>query len=72
MSATEIPVMVTGHAHNSLAQPLVQDGRILAPDTIKFQIDRVATEGSRIDPSADPAKLTCASHLLGVELHRLE
>jgi 2',3'-cyclic-nucleotide 2'-phosphodiesterase (5'-nucleotidase family) len=27
--ATEIPVLVTGHLHNGLLQPLLQDGRIL-------------------------------------------
>jgi 2',3'-cyclic-nucleotide 2'-phosphodiesterase (5'-nucleotidase family) len=27
--ATEIPVLVTGHAHNGLVQPLLQNGRIL-------------------------------------------
>jgi 2',3'-cyclic-nucleotide 2'-phosphodiesterase (5'-nucleotidase family) len=27
--ATEIPVLVTGHAHNGILQPLMQDGRML-------------------------------------------
>ena len=27
--APEIPVLVTGHAHNGLPQPLTQDGRVL-------------------------------------------
>ena len=48
--APEIPVLVTGHAHNGLPQPLVQDGRILV------RVKGYAEELGRLELKVDTAK----------------
>ena len=49
-TATEIPVMVTGHAHNGLPQPLMQDGRILV------RVKGYAEELGRLELKVDTVK----------------
>jgi 5'-nucleotidase/UDP-sugar diphosphatase len=48
--ATEIPVLVTGHAHNGIPQPLTQDGRILV------RVRGYAEELGRLELKVDTAK----------------
>src|SRR5260370_30523017 len=48
--ATEIPVMVTGHAHNGLPQPLMEDGRILV------RVKGYAEELGRLELKVDTVK----------------
>jgi 5'-nucleotidase/UDP-sugar diphosphatase len=47
--APEIPVLVTGHAHNGLPQPLVRDGRILV------RVKGYAEELGRLELKVDTA-----------------
>jgi 2',3'-cyclic-nucleotide 2'-phosphodiesterase (5'-nucleotidase family) len=47
--APEIPVLVTGHAHNGILQPLVQDGRILV------RVKGYAEELGRLELKVDTA-----------------
>jgi 5'-nucleotidase / UDP-sugar diphosphatase len=49
-TATEIPVMVTGHAHNGLPQPLMEDGRILV------RVKGYAEELGRLELKVDTQK----------------
>ncbi len=49
-TATEIPVMVTGHAHNGLPQPLMQDGRMLV------RVKGYAEELGRLELKVDTQK----------------
>jgi 2',3'-cyclic-nucleotide 2'-phosphodiesterase (5'-nucleotidase family) len=49
-SAIEVPVMVTGHMHNGLAQPLIDDGRILV------RVRGYAEELGRLELSIDTKK----------------
>jgi 2',3'-cyclic-nucleotide 2'-phosphodiesterase (5'-nucleotidase family) len=49
-SAPEIPVLVTGHLHGGLPQPLVQDGRILV------RVKGYAEELGRLELKVDTAK----------------
>ena len=49
-SATEIPVMITGHLHNGLPQPLIQDGRILV------RVRGYAEELGRLELKVDTRK----------------
>jgi len=48
--ATEIPVLVTGHAHNGILQPLMQDGRILV------RVKGYAEELGRLELKVDTEK----------------
>jgi len=48
--ATEIPVLVTGHLHNGLPQPLMQDGRILV------RVKGYAEELGRLELKVDTVK----------------
>jgi 2',3'-cyclic-nucleotide 2'-phosphodiesterase (5'-nucleotidase family) len=48
--APEIPVLVTGHAHNGLPQPLMQDGRILV------RVKGYAEELGRLELKVDTKK----------------
>jgi 2',3'-cyclic-nucleotide 2'-phosphodiesterase (5'-nucleotidase family) len=48
--APEIPVLVTGHAHNGLLQPLVKDGRILV------RVKAYAEELGRLELKVDTAR----------------
>ena len=48
--ATEIPVMVTGHAHNGIPQPLMQDGRMLV------RVKGYAEELGRLELKVDTEK----------------
>jgi 2',3'-cyclic-nucleotide 2'-phosphodiesterase (5'-nucleotidase family) len=55
-TATEIPVMVTGHAHNGLPQPLIQDGRILV------RVRGYAEELGRLELKVDTVKKAPAGY----------
>ena len=48
--APEIPVLVTGHAHNGLIQPLIKDGRIVV------RVKAYAEELGRLELKVDTAK----------------
>ena len=48
--ATEIPVLVTGHAHNGILQPLMQDGRMLV------RVKGYAEELGRLELKVDTEK----------------
>ena len=48
--APEIPVLVTGHAHNGLLQPLIKDGRIVV------RVKAYAEELGRLELKVDTAK----------------
>ena len=48
--ATEIPVLVTGHAHNGIPQPLMQDGRMLV------RVKGYAEELGRLELKVDTLK----------------
>jgi len=48
--APEIPVLVTGHAHNGMPQPLMQDGRILV------RVKGYAEELGRLELKVDTGK----------------
>jgi len=54
--APEIPVMVTGHAHNGLPQPLTQDGRVLV------RVRGYAEELGRLELKVDTDKKAVASY----------
>ncbi len=54
--ATEIPVMVTGHAHNGLPQALTQDGRVLV------RVRGYAEELGRLELKVDTEKKSVASY----------
>jgi 2',3'-cyclic-nucleotide 2'-phosphodiesterase (5'-nucleotidase family) len=49
-TATEVPVMITGHMHNGLAQPLIEDGRLLV------RVKGYAEELGRLELSVDTKK----------------
>lgn len=48
--ATEVPVLVTGHLHNGLTQPMTQDGRILV------RVKSYAEELGRLELQVDTEK----------------
>jgi 2',3'-cyclic-nucleotide 2'-phosphodiesterase (5'-nucleotidase family) len=52
----EIPVLVTGHAHNGIPQPLMQDGRILV------RVKGYAEELGRLDLKVDTDKKAPVSY----------
>ena len=54
-TAPEIPVLVTGHAHNGIPQPLLKDGRILV------RVKGYAEELGRLDLKVDTAKKSVVS-----------
>ncbi|MCX6627474.1 MAG: 5'-nucleotidase C-terminal domain-containing protein, partial [Candidatus Solibacter sp.] len=54
--APEIPVLVTGHAHNGIPQPLMQDGRILV------RVKGYAEELGRLELKVDTEKKAPVSH----------
>jgi 5'-nucleotidase / UDP-sugar diphosphatase len=54
--ATEIPVLVTGHAHNGIPQPLMQDGRMLV------RVKGYAQELGRLELKVDTAKKAPVSY----------
>jgi 2',3'-cyclic-nucleotide 2'-phosphodiesterase (5'-nucleotidase family) len=54
--ATEIPILVTGHAHNGLPQPLMQDGRILV------RVKGYAEELGRLELKVDTKKKAPVSY----------
>ena len=55
-SATEIPIMVTGHMHNGLSEPKLQDGRILV------RVKGYGEELGRLELKVDTAKKAPVSH----------
>ena len=54
--ATEIPVLVTGHAHNGIPQPLIQDGRMLV------RVKGYAEELGRLELKVDTLKKAPVSY----------
>jgi 2',3'-cyclic-nucleotide 2'-phosphodiesterase (5'-nucleotidase family) len=54
--APEIPVLVTGHAHNGIPRPLMQDGRILV------RVKGYAEELGRLDLKVDTEKKAPVSY----------
>ena len=54
--ATEIPVLVTGHAHNGIPQPLMQDGRMLV------RVKGYAEELGRLELKVDTEKKAPVSY----------
>ena len=54
--ATEIPVLVTGHAHNGLPQPLMQDGRMIV------RVKGYAEELGRLELKVDTMKKAPVSY----------
>jgi 2',3'-cyclic-nucleotide 2'-phosphodiesterase (5'-nucleotidase family) len=54
--ATEIPVLVTGHAHNGIPQPLMQDGRMLV------RVKGYAEELGRLELKVDTLKKAPVSY----------
>jgi 5'-nucleotidase/UDP-sugar diphosphatase len=54
--ATEIPVLVTGHAHNGIPQPLMQDGRMLV------RVKGYAEELGRLELKIDTLKKAPVSY----------
>lgn len=54
--ATEIPVLVTGHAHNGLPQPLTQDSRVLV------RVKGYAEELGRLELKVDTEKKAPVSY----------
>lgn len=54
--APEIPVLVTGHAHNGMPQPLMQDGRILV------RVKGYAEELGRLELKVDTEKKAPVEH----------
>ena len=54
-TATDLPVLVTGHAHNGIPQPLMQDGRILV------RVKGYAEELGRLELKVDTEKKAIVS-----------
>jgi 2',3'-cyclic-nucleotide 2'-phosphodiesterase (5'-nucleotidase family) len=54
-TATEVPVVVSGHLHDGMAQPIVQDGRILV------RVKSYAEELGRLELKVDTATKSVAS-----------